>query len=697
MKYRKISKLHILPLLLSLTLLFQTVGWTPFFNVANAQTGYVNTECLNLRSGPGTGYPSVAKLSTNTKVEIEDSVTGSDGKIWYLVSTASGNGYLRSDYVNLRIIYNSADSSFEEYLDQQGFPESYKNALRGLHQKYPEWVFVAQHTGLEWETVILEEAKTGRNLVESDSVSSWKSTEEGAFDWAANYWPGFDGRNWVAASRGIIEYYMDPRNFLTETSVFQFQTQKYDPAVQTRECLQKLVQGTFLEKEISGKSAFSSQEGYGPGYVKPSETGSGASLNGPVASLGSCLSEGLFAVFGGIVAQAEWIKQEGNWIYLTETGARCVSGWFWLDGNGDGVSECYYFDEYGIMASDTMIGDYQVNSDGQWTVNGVIQTRGRKNENSNAAGASSTGTSYVDLLMEAAARSGVSPYVLASMIIQEQGTDGNSPLISGTCSYCPGYYNFYNIAAYEHDGMTAVEAGLRYASESGNGNRPWNTVEKGIIGGAIAYGANYTDSGQDTFYLKKFNVQGDNKYNHQFMSNIVAAAQEGSMLSAAYTEEIKHSALMFRIPVYKNMPETNCEKPTGDGSPNNRLASLTVSGGSLTPAYQMNVCEYSLTVDGSVSSVEVSAVPVDSSAVVTGTGRIQLSAGINAVQIIVKAGNGDRREYFIKITRQGGDNGNTSPAPSPAGPSAPAGGSSGGPGIPEEEHESNVEFCGPPM
>ncbi len=128
--------------------------------------------------------------------------------------------------------------------------------------------------------------------------------------------------------------------------------------------------------------------------------------------------------------------------------------------------------------------------------------------------------------MNAGAQSGVSPYVLAAMILQEQGNNGTSPLISGSYSGYEGYYNFFNVEAYQSGSMSAIEMGLRYASQSGSYGRPWNTVEKSIRGGAQNYGDNYVKAGQNTFYLKKFNVQGANLYKHQYMSNIQGAASE---------------------------------------------------------------------------------------------------------------------------------------------------------------------------
>lgn len=71
--------------------------------------------------------------------------------------------------------------------------------------------------------------------------------------------------------------------------------------------------------------------------------------------------------------------------------------------------------------------------------------------------------------------------------------------------------------------------------------------------------------GQDTLYLKKFNVQGSNLYKHQYMTNVQAAAAEGLTLSKITA--LANTTLEFSIPVYKNMPAGACVKPTLDGQP----------------------------------------------------------------------------------------------------------------------------------
>ena len=329
--------------------------------------------------------------------------------------------------------YASVD--FETYLAEQGFPESYKTALRGLHELYPNWVFEAQHTGLDWSEALAAESTLGKNLVPGSSITSWKSTDEKAYDWETGEWVEFDSGGWVAASPEIIAYYMDARNFLDEVSVFQFLKQSYNPERETKTGIENMTAGSFLA--------------------------------------------------------------------------------------------------------------------------GTYEENGTK--------------SYTDALVQAAEASNVNPYVLVSMIFMEQGRDGGGASISGTEKGYEGYYNYFNIGAYKTGSMSAVERGLWYAKGSGSGavsyNRPWDSRTKSIIGGAIHYGENYVNQGQDTLYLKKYNVQGNNLYNHQYMTNVAGAATEGSIMSEAYTDGLRTGNLTFRIPVYEDMPETACEMPTGNDTP----------------------------------------------------------------------------------------------------------------------------------
>ena len=74
-------------------------------------------------------------------------------------------------------------------------------------------------------------------------------------------------------------------------------------------------------------------------------------------------------------------ENAGRWWYDKEDGTFARSGWQWIDGDGDGISQCYYFDENGWMAADTVTPDgYTVNADGAWTENGQVMMREAEEE-----------------------------------------------------------------------------------------------------------------------------------------------------------------------------------------------------------------------------------------------------------------------------------------------------------------------------
>lgn len=720
--------------MLGLALAVQLPGAVPFHPMDTyAYTGAatVKASSLNVRSGAGTGYQAIGRLAAGASIQVLGEQRGTDGKTWYQIrfSGTGGTeqtGYVSAEYVRLPVSYTT-DSDFEAKLSAEGFPESYKNGLRQLHAQYPNWVFKAKKTGLDWNTVIENEALLGRNLVSSGSISSWKSVESGAYNWDNSTWTGFDGSNWVAASEDIIRYYMDPRNFLDDTYVFQFLSHEYNSSTQTRDGLAKMVEGSFLSGTTdstgtgsstgstgasgpsgsSGSSGGVSKDGPGRSQGKdqdvnhgPGVSGSSRNSGSPAGSTGEVSLEAPHAsvtprnhnlVMTGIgVGEAPGSSSQNTGAPSGSSGSNAPSSSGSPNTGGPGVSS-------GSGGSDSNVSVGQApESGGQASGTGSSQTSGPSGSSSSqnagpSSGPSSSGSSsgtpssntgsgsklYVDIIMDAAAQSGVSPYVLAAMILQEQGTNGGSPLISGNYSGYPGYYNFFNVEAYQSGSMSAIQTGLRYASQSGSYGRPWNTVEKSIIGGAQNYGDNYVKAGQNTFYLKKFNVQGSNLYKHQYMTNIQGAASEAERLSKAYSS-VKDSALEFQIPVYNNMPETACAAPVGDGSPNNKLSSLSAEGYSLTPSFGKDTESYNLIVNTSVSSIQINAAAADSKASVSGAGSIPLNGSTTDIAITVTAENGSARTYTIHVVKQDGGPVSSGSSGSAGSPSSP--GSSEGPG-----------------
>lgn len=72
----------------------------------------------------------------------------------------------------------------------------------------------------------------------------------------------------------------------------------------------------------------------------------------------------------------QWVQENNDFKYQEDNGSYPANTWKWIDGNNDGVAECYYFNENGYMLINTTTPDgYQVNATGAWVVNGVVQTQ----------------------------------------------------------------------------------------------------------------------------------------------------------------------------------------------------------------------------------------------------------------------------------------------------------------------------------
>lgn len=485
-------------------------------------TGSCTADVLNVRSGAGTGYSKTGTVSYGDSLTILSETTDSSGAKWYKISCGNLTGYVSAAYVQLTSSgsQGSSDADFESYMTKQGFPESYKPYLRKLHEQHPKWIFTAQKLGVDWNTALKEECVVGRNLVHSSALASWKSMEKGAYDFNGGYWYGLDG-SWVAASKEIIMYYMDPRNFLNDTYIFMFENQSYDPS------------------------------------------------------------------------------------YQTESGVKT------------------------ILADTFMSGSYT-----------CPDTKKKY--------------TYSQTFMDAAKKSGVSPYHLASRCRNEQGVNG-APQSLGTVKGYENYFNFFDIQAYATSTMTAAEMGCKYAKTTNPTYLlPWTNQYKSIVGGSIFLGTGYITKGQDTLYLQKFDMVdgGNGLYYHQYMTCVFGQANEAISLKNAYSQDILNSAMVFKIPVYNNMPDKLCPKPTSSGDNNNYLKSLSVSGTSISPKFDKFTASYTAKVNAEVSSVTVNANPLGKSAKVSGKGKVSLKTGENTVKVTCTAASGVKRTYTIKITRK---------------------------------------------
>lgn len=251
------------------------------------QKGYVKNSCVKMtlknkayavinkdrlissKAAPGAAYLKInkknVKLLKNTAVNI-----GKDKKVgtvkWYRIyfthNGKQANGFIRAKYVSLakkKVVKKEpvlalSEKDFEKMLKSEGFPDSYKQSLRALHAAYPYWQFKAFHTGVTWDAALKAECELGVNLISNSKGQAWKSMEEGAYDSETGTWKVFDGSTWVAASKAAIAYYMDPRNFLNERNIFQFELLEYQSQYQTKDGINSIIQNTpFYKKNLTYK------------------------------------------------------------------------------------------------------------------------------------------------------------------------------------------------------------------------------------------------------------------------------------------------------------------------------------------------------------------------------------------------------------------------------------------------------------
>ena len=104
--------------------------------------------------------------------------------------------------------------------------------------------------------------------------------------------------------------------------------------------------------------------------------------------------------------------------------------------------------------------------------------------------------------------------------------------------------------------------------------------------------------------------------------------------------------------------------PPTPKSSNSNLASLSVSGYSITPSFNKSTKSYSVTVPSGTSSVNVIAAVEDSKATLTGTGVVNLTSDTTTATVKVTAEDGSVSNYTITINRE--KKADPTPTPTPS-------------------------------
>lgn len=430
-------------------------------------------------------------------------------------------GYVSSAYItNVSVNTLTSDvagiETYRSYCDSlisQGFIESYCPYLYYLHSKHPNWTFKADVIDKTMEEITT--SQQWKNVLQSQNSNYWLSNTpiEGSYYYVNNY---------------VISSFMDPRNSLFESTIFQFLDFQSSKDIVNDEALGKISGSTNLAK---------------------------------------------------------------------------------------------YFTEFKDAASKNEVNALH------------LMARSRQEGAGTATYGSVSGTYTTDK--------------------KYTNPDGRT---------FDGFYNFYNIGAYATGEYTTVGRGLAYAAgyledagcysvdEAGvsfydttkckvlSYQRPWNTPQLAISGGAEFISTTYVKMGQNTNYFEKFNVSSISKYDintHQYMTNLYAPTSEATTISSAYSlGKLMDSAFTFVIPVYKNMSDL-VYQPV-DRSHDATLRDIKVDG-ELISGFDSDVEEYTYNAITDKDYVDVTATLNDSRSKISGVGRLNFENGVINANIVVTA------------------------------------------------------------
>lgn len=133
--------------------------------------------------------------------------------------------------------------SYTQYVKSgiSAFPKSYQTYLKKLEELHPNWIFKAYYTGIDWDELTSSSAenKCKKNTIYFKSGLT-------VMDPKALCICGKEGdSNYYCASASTVNYYLDPRNFLSEAQVFQFLDLSYDEHI-TKSVITNAAKNSFL-------------------------------------------------------------------------------------------------------------------------------------------------------------------------------------------------------------------------------------------------------------------------------------------------------------------------------------------------------------------------------------------------------------------------------------------------------------------
>ena len=209
-------------------------------HLKSSSTGYCFYANENLNSVNAMGWldtgDEVTVITSKAKIPSRDNICNSNYVYVSQVYPKNNNvyyGYYCETYLSSNALTDELRNEFRS----AGFPESYWENLAILKTAHPNWSFIAINTNLDFNTVVENESYGSRSLLRGSMSNSYAylRLDAASFNYKGDYFIPYDDTTgldpWYLANKSAIAFYLDPRNFLTDMYIFQFQTLSYDNSV----------------------------------------------------------------------------------------------------------------------------------------------------------------------------------------------------------------------------------------------------------------------------------------------------------------------------------------------------------------------------------------------------------------------------------------------------------------------------------
>ncbi len=451
------------------------------------------------------------------------------------------------------IHFSAEAADYSAELRKKGFPESYVSSLNKLKQAHPNWNFEVLKVGETFSYSVSQERKShSQQLIQNYSGNNGKGYYCTCSKCYKNGAPLVkEYPNWVSASQKAVEYYLDPRNFLDEKHIFQFESTLYN-ASQTQAGVESILKGTWMHDSII---VYKNAKGESVTYKRNSK-----SVKYSQAIMDASQYSGLSAYYlaSKIVQEVGGSKPTAGGASGTYSGYKGIYNYYNIGAN-TGAAD-------GLKWAATAPS----NSSHVQTSSGVsVNLRSKPTTKSSIVASVPSGTSVKNYEYTAKQADGYKWVKLTNVSI-------------GGKTYTGYIRSDYFV---EKAGKDTY-------------NRPWTNPYRTISSGAKWIADNFGK--QYTGYLQKFNVNPASGYmhSHEYMANIQAASTEAVKTYNAYKNVgALNNAITFSIPVFNNMPGSSLAVPKLNPVKINTNGSFTLSWNSVSNADKYKI--YIKQTDGS--------------------------------------------------------------------------------------------------